>query len=375
MQFDLTEARELFPITKRSIYFNHAAVGPMSVLAKRAVDECTAVYSRQAEFQLDEYVAKVKRGRELVAEFIGAEPEEITFTHNTSEGIYIALINLPLNEGDTVLIMDEVFPAVRYVADYNLPHLNIKYVPFAGRDAVEVVESRIDTKVRAVVVDFVQYLSGEMVDLKQLGSFLKSRGIYFVVDGIQAIGAVDFNVKETEVDFLACGAAKWLFGPSGTGFLYVNKRCFSSLKKFHTGWLGAEWLNFENCALQPPLYEDARMFEQGTRNIIGMSAFCENVKILLKYGLKNIEEHILDLQAALRRGFTQLNYEIITPQHGLQSGIITMRPRADAKALYSLLAEKNIVISLRSNCLRFSPHFYNTHEEVEQIFRVLKAKL
>ncbi len=374
MKYKLTEVRNLFPITRESIYFNHAAIGPMSLPAKRAIELCVDVYSRQAEFQLDDYFTTVKTARAIIAQLINAKPEEIAFTHNTSEGIYITLINLPLQEGDTVLIMDEVFPAVRYVADYNLSNLNIKYVPFAGRNAVEVVESHIDKKVKAVVVDFVQYLSGEMIDLKQLGSFLKNRGIYFVVDGIQAIGAIDFNLQETEVDFLACGAAKWLFGPSGAGFLYVNKRHFRSLKKFHTGWLGAEWRAFENCEINPPLFDDARMFEQGTRNIMGISAFSENVKILLEYGLKNVQAQILNIKADLRKRFKQLNYEIVTPEYGPQSGIITIKPENDAKSLFNLLKENNVIISLRSNCLRFSPHFYNSNEEVEKVFEILKKE-
>ncbi len=372
MHFDIAEVRRLFPITERLIYVNHAATGPISVPAQNAVEECLDVYSRQSEFQLDRYVAKVQRARELIANLIGAVPEEITLTHNTSEGVYIALVNLPLNRGDKILVMDEVFPAVRYVVDFNLPLLEKEYISFSGKDPVDVVRHHLDKKVKAVVVDFAQYLSGEMVDLKSLGRFLRAEGIYLVVDGIQAIGAVDYKVTAGECDFLACGAAKWLLGPSGAGFLYVNKRHFGSLKRQHTGWLGAEWGNFQDCTLRPRLYEDARMFEQGTRNIMGISAFSENVKILLKYGLQGIHAHILDLKAALRRSFDELNLQIITPDHGEQSGIISIRPKKDAASIYRLLTENKIVTSLRSNCLRFSPHFYNTQEEVEQIYRVLK---
>lgn len=344
----------------------------MSVPARKAIEECMDIYSRQAEFNLDEYFARVETARAVVARLIGADPEEITFTHNTSEGIYIALINLPLNKGDKLLVMDEVFPAVRYVAEYNLPHLEKKFISFSGKDAVEVVENNLDKRVKAVVVDLVQYLSGEMIELKRLNTFLKQNGIFLVVDGIQAIGAVDFNVEETDVDFLACGAAKWLFGPSGTGFLFVNKKNFTSLKRFHTGWLGAEWKSFEDCALNPSLFQDARMFEQGTRNILGISAFSENVKILLEYSLKNIENQILSLKTDLRQGFKELNYEILTPEHGPQSGIISIKPKKDVQSIYNLFQENKVVISLRNNCLRFSPHFYNTGDEVEQIFNVLK---
>jgi selenocysteine lyase/cysteine desulfurase len=366
--------RELFPVTREKIYVNHAGTGPMSLPAQRAVAQCVDIYLRQAEFDLDAYVERVRRARATVARLINAAPEEIVFTHNTSEGIYIALINLPLREGDSLLIMDEVFPAVRYVADYNLPHIEKKYVPFLGRNPVDVVRKQRERTTRAVVIDYVHFLTGEVIDIHPLAAFCRQEDIYLVVDGIQAIGAIDFSVQNTPVDFLACGAAKWLFGPSGAGFLYIGKKHFKLLNKFHTGWLGAEWSGFESISLSPPLYDDARMFEQGTRNIIGISAFAENVKVLRKYGLEKVEQEILALKQQLRHGFRDLNFEIITPAQGQQSGIISIRPQQNAKSILEHCARHNVVISLRNDCLRFSPHFYNTSEEIATVLDLLSPR-
>lgn len=369
---DSIPPRDLFPITRESIYFNHAATGPLSLPARRAIEECMDVYARQAEFTIDAYFRRVNTARSNVAKLIGAEQEEITFTHNTSEGLYIALINVPLRAGDKILVMDEVFPAARYVVDYNIPHIEKQYIPFLGRDPIEVIKANLDKRVKVVLVDSVQFFSGEAIDVKGLSYFLKENNIYFIVDGIQAIGAMDFSVRETEIDFLACGAAKWLFGPSGAGFLYINKHRFNDVKRLHTGWLGANWTSFECYDTLPHLFNDARMFEQGTRNIIGISAFSENIKLLLEFGLENVSQKIGKLRTELRKIFEELDYEIITPMNALQSGIVTIRPKDDPKQLFERLSHENIAISLRSNCLRFSPHFYNTLEEVEQIFRILK---
>lgn len=365
------DIRSLFPVTNEKIYFNHAGAGPMSVPAQAAVRECIDTYSTQADFCLDAYFERLNQARATIARLIHAAPEEIVFTHNTSEGIYIALINLPLEEGDTILVMDEVFPAVRYVADYNLPRVIKKYVSFSGKDAVDVVKKHRSNKTKAVVVDHAQFLTGEMVDLKPLVEFCQGQDIYLVVDGIQAIGAVDFSVQDIPVDFCACGAAKWLFGPSGAGFLYVNKKLFKSLKRLHTGWLGAEWTGFENIELKPPLYNDARMFEQGTRNVIGISAFAENIKVLLEYGMSHAEQRIQELKQQMRQGFEGMEFKVITPEKGPQSGIITIKPAQQAKELLERLASHNVVLSLRNNCLRFSPHFYNTRDEVNTILDLL----
>ncbi len=370
----IDDIRKLFPITKNYIYLNHAGTGPLSILAHQAIEECLKVYQNYAEFTLNEYFSRLQDARSTVAELIGAQPEEITFTPNTSQGLYIALINLPLKPNDEIIIMNETFPAARYVAKYNLPEIEKMFVPFSGQDAVSVVKNNITSRTRAVVVDYVQFLSGEMLDLKPLSTYLAEKDIYLVVDGIQAIGAVDFDVKKIPVDFLACGSAKWLFRPPGAGFLYINRKNFKKLRKIHTGWLGANRENFENFEVDPPLFPDARMFEPGTRNIPGISALKENINILLKFGMKRVASRIQHLKTLLRRGFEESNYKIITPARGPQSGIITIKPEKASQIFEKLKAQK-IIISLRNGCLRFSPHFYNTEEEINYVLnRIMESK-
>jgi cysteine desulfurase/selenocysteine lyase len=367
---DLTPG-QLFPITEQSVYFNHAGTGPLSVPARTAIQKCLGVYARQAEFATGEYFRRIDACRGQVARFIDATPQEIVFTHSTSQGIFIALMNIPFAAGDKLIVMDEVFPAVRYLVENHLPDVEKIFVPFRGADPAERLEPYLRSGARAVVLDWAQYLSGEMVDLDRLSGMLQARDIFLVVDGIQAVGAVPFSARKTHVDFLACGAAKWLFGPSGTGFLYVSKRTFSRLNRVHTGWLGARWQDFHDCEVRPSLYDDARMFEQGTRNVIGISALAENVAMLQSFGMEPVHDNICHLKARLRKGCEDLGFEVITPGRGEQSGIITIKPRAQAPILHQRLADNRIVTSLRSGCLRFSPHFYNTQDEVEKILDVL----
>lgn len=367
----ISDYRDLFPITRECIYLNHAGTGPMSIPAQNAIAQCVATYSRQAEFDIDDYFRLVKHARSAVARFIKADATEIVLTHNTSEGLLIALLNLPMKPGDTILVMDEVFPAVRYLVDNNLPQINKKYIELLGRDPVDVITAHMHSRVKAVVVDYVQFLSGETIDLRRLGRVCRENDIFLVVDGIQAIGALDYDVQTQDVDFLACGAAKWLFGPSGAGFLYVNKRNFKKMHMLHAGWLGAQWTGFQDFTYDPALYKDARKYELGTRNIMGIRAFHENVNILLKYKMANVQANIQGLKSLLRQHFEDLGYQILTPKSGVQSGIITARPAKGAKELFKRLSARDIIVSLRNGYLRFSPHFYNTDEEVDRVVDAL----
>ncbi|MGB9720223.1 MAG: aminotransferase class V-fold PLP-dependent enzyme [bacterium] len=370
----IKEFRKLFPITNRTIYLNHAGTGPMSMRAKMAIEQCIMTYQSQAEYDFKSYFEKLRKSRKAFADLINAGPEEIVFTHNTSEGIYIALINLPFTRGDEIIVMSEVFPAVHYVVQYNLPEVKKIYVKLCGKNPVMAIKRYLNKRTRAVVLDHTQFFTGEMIDLAILSKFLSSKGIYLIVDAIQSIGAVAFDTKMTQVDFLSTGGGKWLFGPGGTGFLYINKKNFKNLKKLHTGWLGVDWKSFENFEVSPPLFDDARMFEMGTRNVIGISALTENIKILLELGMKNVEKRILKLKRELREGFKKLKIPIITPEKEPQSGIITVKPENPRK-IYQYLVKNQIIISLRNNCLRFSPHFYNTEEEIEKVFEIMRKCL
>lgn len=370
----INKFRKLFPITQSKIYLNHASTGPMSINAKEAIEECTRVYQSRAEFDFETYFEKLRISRKFYAKLVNAEPQEITFTHNTSEGIYIALINLPLKEGDEIIVMNEVFPAVRYVVQHNLPEINKKFVNLCGGDPVKIIKKNLTRRTRAVVLDHTQFFTGEVIDLLPLSEFLRNKGIFLIVDGIQSIGAIEFDTKKIWVDFLSAGGGKWLFGPGGAGFLYVNKQNFKILKRLHTGWLGVDWKSFENFEISPPLFEDARMFEMGTRNVIGISGLTEHIKILLGFGVRNVQTRVLKLKRQLREGFEELKIPVITPEKEPQSGIITIKPE-NSRKVYEYLNKNRVIISLRNNCLRFSPHFYNTEEEIEMIFKIMGRDL
>jgi selenocysteine lyase/cysteine desulfurase len=108
-----------------------------------------------------------------------------------------------------------------------------------------------------------------------------------------------------------------------------------------------------------------------TRNMIGILSMETNCRMLLKIGLKKIHAQIQRLKSRLRDGLKDLGYEILTPETGPQSGIITARP-PKPRDVYNRLKKNKIIISLRNNWLRFSPHFYNTTEEIDRVLKILE---
>lgn len=363
--------RNLFKITKNLIYLNHASTG---IMPEPAVQKMESVIN---DFQLHgdpgiEYQDKILTTyRKRIATLLNGKPENIAFTSNTSQAIYIALVNIPFEKGDEIIVMDECFPAAKYIAEYNIPGVTVKYLPFSGGNPVEVVANEINNKTGAVIVDYVQYFTGEKLPLKELSVFLRKKGIFLIVDGIQALGSIEVNIVSEKIDIFACGGSKWLNGPLGTGFLYISPFIFERMRRVHTGWLGAPWKNFNNFSVLPEPFHDGRRFELGTRNIIGIAGLSESMKVILDYGPKNIEGKIRRLNTILLNGLKEKNYQILTPEDRM-AGIVTARPKNNtAENVYNRLKENKVIISLRNNALRFSPHFYNTEEEINLVLKAI----
>jgi len=363
--------RDKFQLKNDIIYLNHASTG---VLPKSSIKKMKDVIKDFAEsgYPGKEYQDRIlTQARERIARLINGKAENIAFTLNTSQAIYIALKNITLYKGDCVIVMSECFPAAKYIADYNIPDIEVKYISFSRKDPVKVVKNIINRKVRVVILDHIQYFTGERIPIHSLSNFLKEKGIYLIVDGIQAVGSINVDTKKEGIDILACGGSKWLNGPQGTGFLFISGEAFINLNKTHTGWLGAPWKDYLNFNKLPEPFNDVRRFELGTRNIIGIAGLSESVKELLKYGIVKIEEKIKSLNSILLKGLKNENFEILTPEDRI-AGIITGRPKSNSSFdVFNKLKENNIIISLRNDALRFSPHFYNTSEEIERVLEII----
>jgi selenocysteine lyase/cysteine desulfurase len=195
-----------------------------------------------------------------------------------------------------------------------------------------------------------------------------------VVDGIQAVGAVPIDVQGSGIDALACGAQKWMMSPHGTGFLYLSEDLQGMLQQPYLGWLSvADPWNFRDH--DQSLAASARRYEGGTLNYPGLIGMRAAVEMLLEVGPDAIERRLRQLTDRIVEHASRIEgWTIMTPlEPGARSGIITVRPGTpdDAKRWFDLLLGRRVTISLREGQLRFSPHFYNTLADVDELFRRL----
>jgi cysteine desulfurase/selenocysteine lyase len=378
----LARARNLYPHTAlRKIYLNHAGTGPISSKIMNAMSSYFIERSSGAIDTASTDIPRMAECRMLIRRLINAEgTDRIAFSGNTSEALNIAVAGLPWKSGDRILLNRAEFPANVYPYQNLRKHgVEIDFIDTPGGVvSPDMIAGSIRTHTRLVGLSAVQYLSGYRADLAAVGELCRSKGILLVVDGIQAVGAIQIDVQRMNIDALAAGGQKWQMAGQGTGFLYVTEELQKSIRPVHFGWLGVrEPTDYDNVQQEPA--DAARRFETGTQNIPGIWGMHAALSTLLEFGLKDIEEQLMKLTRTLIEGFGQIDGVTVYSPHDdhERAGIVTITLPAgvDPKNVFTMLAAQEITTGLRQSKLRYSPHFYMTQQEMETAIEATRESL
>jgi len=366
----LLRFREEFPLTADTVYLNHAAIGPLSRRAAERMKALAETVSRTGDRRWLERNAEVERVRGLAARLLGArEPREVALVENTSTGLSFVAQGLDWRAGDNVVGADLEFPSNVYPW-MQLGGRGVEYrtVPESdGRIDPEELLTALDDRTRVLALSSVQYASGFRSDLARLGAACRERGILFVVDAIQSLGALAHDVERENVDVLAAASHKWQLGPEGIGVLYVSDRVIERLRPLRSGWRSMrDQIHWTEFALD--WNDGAKRFESGTLNMYGIAALGGSLEILLEATVEAIERKVLALADRAARALQDLGFTVVSSRApGEASGIVAaIHPHRGAEDLVRRLSERDVIVATRAGRLRISPHFYNTDEEIDR---------
>jgi selenocysteine lyase/cysteine desulfurase len=376
--------RGLFPVTQHHVYLNHAAVAPLATPARAAMERHLAEVTEHGARGWRGWLAAIETVRAQAAALVGATADEIALTKNTSEGLAAIAQGIDWRPGDRVVGFECEFPANIYpwlalrrrgVVVELLPEsalLNLEQVRKAcastgadGRGA------------RLLAVSLVQYLSGLRADVDALGAICRETGTWLVVDGIQGLGAVPLDVKRAGIHACAADGHKWLTGPEGAGFLFVDAALLDQLTPAEVGWFSVDqWEDFAaarrvaESGQPPPWRAGAARFECGSLNTCGVIGLGAAMGVLAGAGIDQITGHLLTLGDRLAAGLREQGCELLRPSEAPQrrSGITSFRhPRSAADAVVAHLEARDILCSSRNGWVRCSPHGYNTADEIDAL--------
>ena len=381
---DWVKLRDDFPITKKYAYLANAAIAPIPMPVYNELSRFYQVYLNHGQTLWEDWEIKMEQTRDMYAKFIGADNrEEIAFTHSTSEGMNI--IAHMLSDKGIVISNELEFPSS------NLPWLNrdkdnVKFVKAKDDNKIQIenIAKMVDdnSKTKTLVTSHVQYSTGFRQDLKELGRLTKQKGLYFVVNPTQSLGALYFNVRDFGIDFMASNGHKWMLSSFGIGAIYMKRKYLRDVENFKPPFfsqLGQKRReNFDN-NMKIKMSNSATRFELGTHHFPNIVALNAGLRYISKIGIKHIEKRILNLTEYLIDNLQNMKLQILSPieERKYRSGIILFKARNKKPVDIVMELEKrsNIIVSARGKGIRVSAHFYNNEDDIDKLIVSLKRIL
>jgi selenocysteine lyase/cysteine desulfurase len=373
---DWTALRDDMPVIHRWAYFDHAAVAPISRSAQRIMADWAADVAENGEVNEPRWMQRVEVVRRNFGRLLNADPLDIAFIKNTSEGIDFVAEGFPWQPGDNVITAAEEYPSNIYPW-MNLAQrgVEVRLVPSRGpRIAIDDICARMDDRTRLVSLSFVEFSSGFRNNLDAVGALCRERSVHFFVDAIQGLGVLPLDVQRTPVDFLAADGHKWLLGPQGAGIFYIRREMLDVLHTVGVGWNSVvDCHNFSRLDFR--LKPHAGRWESGTLNMPGILGLGASLELLLSIGLATVTERLMEVTDYLCERAHQIGIEVFSSRAAEEkSGIVSLIvPGRDLQQLKRRCRDAGIIVNHRAGRLRVSPHCYNDHEEIDRLIELVRA--
>jgi cysteine desulfurase/selenocysteine lyase len=384
----IAEGRRLFPGAERWIYMDVSLRGLISTKVKAAVEGylCERLNNGgDKAWMLD----TIERTRGLYARLINADPIEVAYTKNVSEGLNMVAGALTWAESDNVVVCPGIEHPNNVYLWYNLQkRLGVEVralTPHDGRVPVEDMISAIDERTRLVTVPSVSFSPGFITDVKSLSEVCRQRGVFLLVDAAQSVGVLHTDVRELDVDALTVATQKALLGFYGMGFLYCRRDWAERLWPASLARFGVDLGSAHETALGESdlrLQPGARRFDLGNYNYLSAVAAEASFGMLLDLDTREIEAYVRGLSRRLAAGLHELGLPVCGgPPGDHTSHIVTVgqlggghdtTSDAEMSRLYDHLTDNGVKLSVRRGVLRFSLHFYNNEEDVDRVIELAR---
>ena len=370
------EVRRQFPVTEKYIYFDLANKCALPLFSTNIISN---YINKQQEFSgsKDEWFEMINETRSNFAEMININPAEIAFTKNTSEGLNIAANCLPLKAGDTVILNENEHPNNVYCwLNLKKKGIDVKFAPtHHGEVLVEDLAKITDKSTKVVAISSVNYAPGIRNNIKEIAKYCKEQGIYSVIDAVQSIGTLNTDVSDFGADILCTSGHKAMFCPHGVGVFYCRKELLNEIEPIYVARSGmgmSVQIEYGDIIYELNNSPDARKFEIGNYNYLGLSVFNESIKFLMAIGLDNVEKRILALNTYFVSRLTELGYDVASPLSGSKRSAIICFKSKNARELHQWLMDNKAITTLRRDMIRASLGIYNNEDDIDQLITLIK---
>jgi len=376
-------------------FSTHLLACGSSLMPQRVVD--VILEHTQLEALMGGYEAEAKKIDDLnkiydvVAEHIGANSNEIALMENSTVAWSHAFYALPLKSGSRILTSEAEYAAnyVAFLQRAKRDNLTIDIIPSDqyGTLDTNALEAMVDERVGLIAISWIPTNGGLVNPAEDVGKVAKKYNIPYLLDACQAAGQMQIDVDKIQCDFLSATGRKFLRGPRGTGFLYINEKWLGTIEPVMIDHFGAPWVKKNVYELR----EDARRFETWENSYALRAGLGEAIKYAEEIGIDLIHERVQLLAKFNRDLLSDIKNIQLRDIGSEQCGIISFSidEKNDPKEIVDQMSEAGFAIGLvgpestlidseRRNLptlLRMAPHYYNTEDEIEKAVKQVSLLL
>ena len=372
------------------IYLDNAATSfPKPVEVYDQVLRCMKTYAanpgRSSHDMAIEASSKIMDTRLELSEFFNIPNLlNIIFTCNATEALNIGIKGI-LKPGDhvisSVIEHNSVLRPLNYLIEKGIT-TTLLSVDGNGYLDISNLKNAILKNTKAIIINHASNVIGTIQDIKAIGKIAKESGIIFMVDASQSAGTIPIDVARENIDLLAFPGHKGLYGPQGTGGLYINEEL--ELDSFKQGGTGSESFSMK----QPDFLPDR--FESGTLNTPGIAGLCAGIMFIKRVGIENIRKHESMLVEYLVKELSKLTYIKIYGgcDYKNRGAVVSLNiDNVDVSSVGEFLNKRGIAVRTGFHCaplihevigtktrgtVRISPGYFNNLEDIEKLLSALR---
>jgi selenocysteine lyase/cysteine desulfurase len=363
------KVREQFMLEPGFAYLNTGTLGPTPRPVVTAMNEYWRLMAVNPNENSQIFQDRQERIRVKAAAFIGATPDEVAITRNTTEGTTILVHGLDMKAGDEVLITQYEHNSLRetrmrHAKRFGYTVKEVQFpMPATNAQIISAFEAAITPRTR--ILHFANPLGGFgcFTPVKQLAALAHSKNILCFVDGAHCPGMVQMNIADWGVDGFACNSHKWLCGAAGAGLLYVKKELQERI--------------WPNISIAHNDAKGARKYDELSRRPWPVVAAFEDIlDFHLAIGRARLEQRTRALGAYLRRNAAEIPkvkvYTPMDPAMSCGSSTIGIEGVPGVKFKEYLRQKYDAYVPSGRNGLRISTNFFNTFEQCDRVLKALK---
>jgi selenocysteine lyase/cysteine desulfurase len=377
----LASQRHLFDIPDDVAFLNCAYISPLPKVSLIAGEGGLRRKARPWTIAPTDFFATSETVRRLFANLINADANDIAFAPSVSYGMSQAAHNIPIAKTQAIVTLSEQFPSNVYPRMDLAERTGAAFVsvPRPGDDDwTSALLSRIGRSTAIVAVPHCHWTDGGLIDLEAVGAACRSVGAALCVDATQSVGALPFDVRRIDPDFVAVAGYKWLLGPYSLGFLYVAPRRQGGRPIEHNWIARKDSEDFAGLVNYSREFQaGARRFDVGERSNFALMPVAEaSLKLLSEWTILRVLETLRLRKAAIaERARGEFGIGSV-PAHRRASHYLGLRFSGGIPSdLPMRLAAAKVHVSVRGQAMRVTPHVWNTDDDVEKLFSVLKTAL